>query len=419
MHDATPITTSTANAGLAQTQLHIHTDPCAVDAQAWDDLLSLQPHATPFLRMAYLRALHTSQSAVPKTGWSPVFMTLTDDANPGKDDGAERVPRPLLAACAMYLKTHSYGEYVFDWAWAEAYQRHGLDYYPKLLAAVPFTPVPGTRLMARDEAARRLLLRGLQSWAQKAGLSSAHLLFLSEEEAQLAQAEGWLLRHNVQFHWTQRTAAPWPDFDAYLQSLQHDKRKKIKQERRRVMDAGVQFDVKWGREIGEADWDFFYRCYSHTYRAHHSTPYLSREFFREVSRDLPEHWLLLIAKQAGEPVAASLVALDPGRGHAFGRYWGCVADIPCLHFEACYYQPLQWCLTHGYTRFEGGAQGEHKMARGLMPQTTVSAHWLAHPQFANAVAEFLQREGEAVQAWREDLEGRSPFAQKPPPPSAP
>ena len=370
--------------------------PAALDAAAWDALVDAQPSATPFMRHAYLLALHLSKSAVAKTGWLPQFLVVEEAGR-------------LIAACPLYVKDHSYGEYVFDWAWADAYQRHGLAYYPKLLDAVPFTPVPGPRLLAHDATGRRVLLRGMQQLAAQAGLSSAHLLFLDEADAEAARAEGWMMRSTVQFHWTQRAPEPYADFSDLLASLQRDKRKKIQQERRKVTEAGVVFTALEGTEIGPADWDFFYRCYAQTYREHHSTPYLTRDFFARMAQAMPENWLLFLAWKDGDPIAASLICIDPVRRSAFGRYWGAVEHVSCLHFEACYYQPLAWCIEHGYRRFEGGAQGEHKMARGLLPVQTWSAHWLAHPQFAQAVADFLAREGAGVADYVSELNDRRPF----------
>jgi predicted N-acyltransferase len=376
--------------------IRVFDDPAAIDAAAWDALLAATPSRTPFMRHAYLLALHRSRSAIAKTGWLPQFLAVFDGET-------------LLAACPLYLKEHSYGEYVFDWAWADAYQRHGLDYYPKLLSAVPFTPVPGPRLMARDATARRVLLRAMQQLARDAKLSSAHVLFLDDADQQAARDEGWMMRSTVQFHWTPPADAPWPDFPAFLASLQREKRKKIQQERRKVAEAGVSFIALEGAQIAAADWDFFYRCYGQTYREHHSTPYLTRDFFGRMASTMPENWLLFVASRGGERVAASLICIDAERRSAFGRYWGAVEHIPCLHFEACYYQPLAWCIANGYTRFEGGAQGEHKMARGLLPVQTWSAHWLAHPQFAQAVADFLEREGEGVAGYMDELNERRPF----------
>jgi uncharacterized protein len=376
-------------------------DPAAIAASEWDALLSGQAHPTPFMRHAYLAALHRSGSAVPRSGWSPRFLVLRDRAG------------ELAGACAVYAKTHSYGEYVFDWAWAQAYQRHGLRYFPKGLCAVPFTPVPGTRLLARDAAARAALVQGLRGLAEANGWSSAHVLFVDDTDAQAFTAAGWLMREGVQFHWQQDAATPAADFEGLLARLQRDKRKKIQQERRRVREQGVGFRVLEGAAITASDWDFFHHCYTLTYRAHQSTPYLTRAFFDEMAQHMPEHWLMFVAEREGRRVAVSLIAIDRARGTAWGRYWGCTEPLPCLHFEACYYQPLAWCLAQGFTRFEGGAQGEHKMARGLLPVRTASAHWLADARFAQAVAYFLAAEGQGMDGYIDELRERSPFKDTP------
>jgi len=385
--------------GLTGTDYHIGSrdDPGQLDARAWNSLLATQPAPTPFLRHEYLRALHESASAVPATGWTPRFLTL-------HDDGGE-----LIGAAPLYLKTHSWGEYVFDWAWADAYRRHGLRYYPKLLGAVPFTPVPGTRLMARDGAARDALATAIRSLADEAGLSSAHVLYVDDADREAFERAGWMLRENLQFHWTRDEAAPAADFDALLARLQRDKRKKILQERRRVAELGIEFSAHEGEAIDTGLWDFFHRCYTLTYAAHQSTPYLTRDFFSRMQATMAQHWLMFVGRRDGRPVAASLVAIDRGQRVAWGRYWGTVEPLPFVHFEACYYQPLAWCLANGFRRFEGGAQGEHKMARGLMPVRTSSAHWLRDPRFADAVAEFLAREGEGVASWEDELRERNPF----------
>ena len=375
----------------AEHVIRVFDDPAEIDAATWDALVAAQPSATPFVSMAYLRALHESASAVADTGWAPHFLVL------------ERAGE-LVAACPLYLKDHSYGEYVFDWAWADAYRRHGLDYYPKLLDAIPFTPVPGPRLLARTPEHRLLLLRAIEQLARSARLSSAHLLFLDEDDQAAAREAGWSLRTTVQFHWSNRAPTPYADFADFLASLQRDKRKKIQQERRRVADAGVTFTVATGDAIAKADWDFFYRCYTLTYRAHHSTPYLTRDFFARSAATMARNWLLFTAWRDGKRIAASLIAIDPERKTAFGRYWGAVEHVNCLHFDACYYQPLEWCIANGYRRFEGGAQGEHKMARGLLPVQTWSAHWLAHPQFARAIDDFVAREGAGVESYLDELD---------------
>jgi predicted N-acyltransferase len=374
---------------------------CAIEATLWDGLLASHPDASPFMRHAYLAALERSASACPATGWKPVCISL-------ERDGA------LQGACMLYEKDHSYGEYVFDWAWANAYQQHGLAYYPKATVAVPFTPVPGARLLARDANARQALIAALIAYSQDREMSSLHLLFVSSQDAQACADSGLMLRHTVQFHWTNTTPG-FADFDAFLAGLSQEKRKKIRQERRKVQDAGVQFRWAKGSDISDADWDFFYRCYERTYLEHGNAPYLARAFFAAMQIDMPENWLLFIAERAGRPIASSLIGLSSATADvsqprvAYGRYWGALERVDCLHFEACYYQPLQWCIDHDYARFEGGAQGEHKMARALMPVKTSSAHWLAHPAFADAVARFLEREGEGIEQYMGHLQQRSPF----------
>jgi predicted N-acyltransferase len=387
---------SDLESGATNYVIRVHGDPGDIDAPEWNGLLSCQEAPLPFLRHEFLRALHETGCAAPDEGWAPAFVTLHRE---GRLDGA----------VAAYLKTHSYGEYVFDWAWADAYQRHGLAYYPKLLAAIPFTPVPGPRLLARSDGDRRILLRALQTLAVQTELSSAHLLFGNDADFRAAEAEGWMIRHGVQFHWRNRAERPYEDFADFLAALQREKRKKIQQERRRVVESGIAFEARAGREISDSDWRFFHRCYTLTYRAHGSTPYLNLEFFQRAGAEMPDHWLMFIARRNGRPVAASLVAIDAARGWAWGRYWGATEPIPLLHFEACYYQPLQWCIAQRYHCFEGGAQGEHKMARGLTPTPIRSAHWLAHPRFARAVEDFLSREGEGVAAYLDELRERDPF----------
>ena len=443
--------------------------PLEVDATAWNALLALQSHPTPFMRHEYLAALHESESAVPHTGWTPRFMTLWEGDL-------------LVAACPLYLKSHSYGEYVFDWAWASAYEQHGVPYYPKAVVAVPFTPVPGTRLMARDAAARQWLVQALCQWCEDEGISSLHVLFASDDDVLTGAREGLMLRHTVQFHWKNvaptlgtdvsslppegalaalgrpgggsgagptlgtggfllptesvlaaveshcdsGSAAAGPlayrDFDDFLAHLTQEKRKKFRQERRRVAEAGVIFRWALGADITADDWNFFYRCYERTYLEHGNPPYLTRAFFQQMADRMPEHWLLFIAEREGRPIASSLIAISAqpssarGQYHskyagcpAYGRYWGALERVDCLHFEACYYQPLAWCIAHGVQRFEGGAQGEHKMARALLPVPATSMHWLANPAFADAVDRFLAREVAGVEQYLDHLQARSPF----------
>jgi predicted N-acyltransferase len=404
---------------------------------AWDALADTAPERNPFMRFAYLSAMFQSGSATPETGWSPLAITLWNSEHEAESDTAEST---LQAACIVWVKTHSYGEYVFDWAWANAYQEHGLRYYPKATVAVPFTPVPGPRLLARDTAARQALVQALVGWCAQHKLSSLHLLFTDPADTAACENAQLMLRHTVQFHWTnhrvahvaQDGARPYADFDDFLASLNQDKRKKIRQERRKVQEAGVSFTATQGREITPEQWDFFYRCYERTYLEHGNAPYLTRDFFVRMATDMPENWLLFTATRDGQAIATSLIAINdtviadsansvdeknanpvnrsPRTSRvAYGRYWGALERVDCLHFEACYYQPLDWCIRHGFDRFEGGAQGEHKMARALLPVKTHSAHWLAHPSFANAVQRFLEREGAGIEGYMANLEGRSPL----------
>ena len=384
--------------------------PDGIEPTAWNALLGQQSAPTPFMRHEYLHALHHSGSATPATGWTPQFMLLERNGE-------------LVAACALYSKPHSYGEYVFDWAWAKAYEDHRLNYYPKAVVGVPFTPVPGTRLMARSEADRLTLVLALIDWCRAEKQSSLHLLFSSPADLQACEQAGLMLRHTVQFHWT-NSAPGFTDFEAFLATLAQEKRKKIRQERRKVADAGVHFRWSLGADISPRDWDFFYHCYERTYLEHGNAPYLSRDFFQRMADTMPEDWLLFVAERDGQPMASSLIALNQqavtvaGAGAAsppsvspkvaYGRYWGALERVDCLHFEACYYQPLAWCIAHGYQRFEGGAQGEHKMARALLPVKASSAHWLAHPAFADAVERFLERETEGVSQYIDNLVQRSP-----------
>jgi len=359
----------------------------AVSPAQWDALAGTQP----FLRHAFLAALADSGSACPESGWHPRHLTLWQGD-------------VLVGAMPLYLKDHSYGEFVFDWAWAEAYQRHGIAYYPKLLAMVPFTPVEGSRLLARDEECRKRLLQSALDIAKDSGLSSLHILFPTACEAEAMAAAGMMVRRAVQFHWNN---PGYRDFEDYLAALTRDKRKKIRQERRRVADAGVSLKRLSGDAISEGDWAFFYRCYQLTYQVRGRQPYLNLDFFRRLGNAMPDNILLVIAELDGVPIAAALNLFDDER--LFGRYWGCEKEVPCLHFEACYYQAIEFCIARGIKIFEGGAQGEHKLARGFLPVETLSAHWLAHPEFAQAVERFLARETLGVAQYVEELGEHNPF----------
>ena len=345
----------------------------------------------PFLSHEFLSALHETGCASPETGWTPQYVLL-------RQDGA------LSAALPLYLKDHSYGEYVFDWAWADAYYRNGLPYYPKLLAAVPFTPVQGARLLASDDAGRERLIAAALALGKALKVSSLHFLFPLPAEAERMQAHGMMLRHAVQFHWSN---AGYASFDEFLAALNHEKRKKIRQDRRKVAEAGVTFEWREGRDIAERDWAFFNRCYRQTYREHHSTPYLTLDFFVRIGRVIPQNLLLVLALREGRAIASSLFVRHGGR--LCGRSWGTLEFHPALHFEACYYQAIEYCIARGLSTFEGGARGEHKMARGLMPVETCSTHWLARPEFARAIEQFLARESRGMERYVDELNERSPF----------
>jgi uncharacterized protein len=370
---------------------HIVSSLDEIGQPCWDALAMAQDRPNPFLSFAFLHALHESGSASPASGWQPQFLALYDG-----DD--------LAAAMPLYVKSHSYGEYVFDWAWADAYHRNGVEYYPKLLSAIPFTPVTGPRLLARDSAARAALVEVLRATQAASEVSSTHILYPPEDQVRALQEAGFMLRSGVQFHWLN---AGYADFDAFLATLEQKKRKNIRAERRKVREAGVTMRRVRGLEVTAADWRFFNRCYQRTYAAHHSTPYLNLDFFERIGRSMPDNILLVIAERGGKPIAASLVIHNETT--LFGRYWGELEHVPCLHFEAAYYQPLEFCIEQGIAVFEGGAQGEHKMARGFLPTKTWSAHWLAHPAFADAIERFLEREGGGIDDYLDELNDRTPF----------
>ena len=376
---------------MREVELKIVDSLATIPSRDWDALTD----DNPTLRHAFLQSMIDAGCTTAKSGWLPQFLTLWRDIE-GKPS--------LCGAVPLYVKSHSYGEYVFDWAWAEAYQRHGLDYYPKLLSAVPFTPCTGGRLLAKTSADKKLLVDGLISLAAQSDVSSLHVLFPIADDHQLLIDAGMMPRTSIQFHWQN---AGYKNFDDFLATMSHDKRKKVKQERRKVNEAGITFRRLVGAEITDTDWDFFVECYGHTYRAHFSTPYLNRKFFGLISERMPENVLLIIAEREGKPIASAFNLFDERT--LYGRYWGGLAFHSGLHFETCYYQALEFCIARGIQVFEGGAQGEHKLARGFLPVKCHSAHWLKHPQFARAVEDFLHRESGGMERHMNELEQSSPF----------
>lgn len=357
-------------------------DPVMWDALACDN---------PFLRHAFLHALHESACASPATGWTPSFVTLWDGDR-------------LAAAMPLYFKTHSWGEFVFDWSWADAYRRLGREYYPKLVAGVPFTPVTGTRLLAVSAEARAGLIEAALGLARESGVSSLHILFPTADEAGELAGHGLMLRRGMQLHWRNPGYA---GFDDYLADLRQDKRKKVRQERRRVREAGIRFEHLSGSEITPAHWRHFVRCYERTHLQFDSPIALNLDFFERLGAGMGDNVLLIVAFREAEPIASAWFMR--GSDTLYGRSWGTLEYHPGLHFETCYYQAIDYCIGHGLARLEGGAQGEHKLARGFLPETTWSAHWFADDRFASAVADFLRRESTLMTGYVDELNERAPF----------
>lgn len=374
----------------AASQVEIVDSISHIQAGDWNKLAGQHPLSSH----AFLNALHESASACAATGWTPNYLLLREQGN-------------LIAAMPLYLKSHSYGEYVFDWAWAEAYQRNGLQYYPKLLSAIPFSPVSANKVLSLNDTSRCMLLDAALRLAKESGVSSFHCLFPNAAEAAYLQAQGLMIRSGMQFHWQN---PGYVSFNDFLNGMSRDKRKRIKQERRKVCDAGVTFRRLTSAAITEKDWDFFHRCYANTYHQHHSSPYLNRDFFARIGHSMSGQTLLIIAEKDGVPVAAALNFF--GGGTLYGRYWGSTEFISGLHFETCYYQTIEFCIEQKIAVFEGGAQGEHKLARGFLPVPTFSAHWLARPEFATAVARYLERETKGIDSYLSELNERQPFKLK-------
>lgn len=388
------------SAGAAQVhtgQVEVCETLADVDPAAWDALAGCR---NPFLRHDFLRALETSGCVGPGTGWSPRHFLLRTADRSG-----------LLAAAPGYLKTHSYGEYVFDWAWAHAYERAGLSYYPKLVLAVPFSPVTGPRLLLADAApdgTGDALATAVTEAARQWQLSSAHWLFVDEQQALLLERQGLLLRTDQQFHWRN---ADYADFDDFLARLSSRKRKNIRRERRQVSEAGIEIEVTSGDAVDSAVLERFYPLYRGTVARRGGVAYLNREFFAEIGTRMGDAVVLVQAFHGGRLIAGSLNLR--GRDALYGRYWGALERFDSLHFECCYYATIEYCIQHGLELFEAGAQGEHKLSRGLLPSTTWSAHWLARPEFRDAVADYLRHERDDVARYAEVLAQHSPFRQTP------
>ncbi|HMA10914.1 MAG TPA: GNAT family N-acetyltransferase [Steroidobacteraceae bacterium] len=376
-----------SDAEAAHTLIRVVPRMAELPADAWNALAG----DSPFLQHAFLDALETTGCVGADIGWEPVHLALFRDGR-------------LDAAMPLYVKHHSWGEFVFDWAWADAYRHHGLAYYPKLVCCVPFSPVPGPRLLARSDADRAALIQAALKLTRDLGCSSLHILFPSAPDHAALEATPLLHRSGFQFHWFN---AGYQSFDDFLAAMTHDKRKKIRQERKKLANLGVAFRWIEGAHSTDADWDFFYRCYADTYARHRSEPHLNRAFFAKLRETMPDNLLLIVADRNGEPTACSLCLKDGER--LYGRHWGTLEYVPGLHFETCYQQGIEYAIAHGLAVFEGGAQGEHKLARGLVPTATHSWHWLENAEFRDAVDRFLERETDAISHYMDELEG--PFRQ--------
>ena len=365
----------------------------SVGGKIWDALTNPAGEAFPhpFTRHAFFVALEESGSATAETGWQPIHLLL------------ERGGRPV-GLLPLYLKSHSYGEYVFDHAWAEAFARAGGNYYPKLQASVPFTPVTGRRLLCEDEESGKLLLEAAASAVKELDASSLHITFLTEEEWKLAGENGFLQRTDQQFHWENRG---YDAFDAFLGELSSAKRKTIRKERDAVRAEGVTFEWLTGKDLSEAVWDDFFAGYIETGSRKWGRPYLSREFFSRAGEAMGEQILLVVAKRGGRIIAGALNFF--GNGVLYGRNWGAVEAVPLLHFEACYYQAIEFAIAKGFKRVEAGAQGPHKLMRGYLPRPTYSAHYIQHVGLRRAVADYLTHERAAIADEMKELASAAPF----------
>ena len=358
-----------------------------INAEHWNSLAA----GHPLVRHEFLLALEKTGCAAVETGWSPHFLTLYRDNR-------------LVAAMPLYLKYHSRGEYVFDMSWARAFAQHGLQYYPKLLSAIPFTPVPGPRLLAHNHADRVLLARQAKALADQNELSSLHVLFPTSDDCAALQEAGFMFRETIQFHWHNDS---YHDLDDFLSRLNQKNRKKIRQDRKKSVQAGLHFRWLEGAKIDDEALDFFYDCYVRTYFEHGNPPYLNKQFFERLREHMPENLLIIMACHGDTPVAS---ALNIQSGDTlYGRYWGSTQFVSGLHFETCYMQAIEYCITKGIERFEGGAQGEHKLSRGMLPVRTYSAHWIRDKRYAAAIADFLEQETLAIDGYADELQDHSPY----------
>jgi len=349
----------------------------------------------PFLRHEFLNAAETSGSVSAQTGWQPCHLGLRND------DGK------LVAAMPLYEKSHSWGEFVFDWSWAQAYERAGLDYYPKLVACIPFTPATSSRLLSASIDDRQRLLEAALQYARDESVSSLHLLFPRADELDELKDAGFTIRTDCQFHWQNNN---YSCFDDFIASFSSSKRKKARRDRRRVAEQGITFRHLKGQALDAALWSEVYELISITFLRRGSMPYFSLEFFIEVSRAQPDSILVVLAEKGGSAIAAA-VFFDSEQT-LYGRYWGAAGHYDALHFETCYYQGIDYCIAHKRARFEPGTQGEHKISRGFLPETTWSAHWLERPEFFSAIEQYLDHERQHVERYVDAVQEHSPYRNK-------
>lgn len=379
-------------------EIHIGLSMQDIDAEQWDSLVNGQ---SPFLSYAFLQALEQSGSVQADTGWQPCHLVVTD-----KNSGDNR----LLAAMPLYIKQHSYGEYVFDWGWADAYQRHGRSYYPKLLTAIPFTPSQSPRMLVGEgetvEHWLPLIKQAVLRYAGQSGASSWHVLFPDHDNAAALRQTDMVRRQACQFHWRNKG---YENFDDFLATFSSRKRKNLRKERADVTAQGIQFQCLEGGEISENIWDIFYRYYQSTYQMRGQQGYLTREFFRLINNSMPQNLFLVMASREDAFVAGAL--FFKGADTLFGRYWGAEQDYDKLHFETCYYQGIEYCIKHNLSLFDAGAQGEHKLRRGFEPVITHSFHWIKDPAFRAAIADFCQQEMAHVAAYQSAAREQLPYRQ--------
>jgi len=346
---------------------------------------------SPLLDINFFQALEKSKSIGENTGWIS-FPIIAKNNN------------EIIGFMPIFLKEHSYGEYVFDHSWADAFQQHGLNYYPKMVSAIPFTPITGDRILANDIEVKKAMIKAIEKILIEYKISSCHILFPNKKDHELFNEMGWLARKGVQFKWQNNSYAT---FDEFLQTLSHDKRKKIKQERKKIEKNGIHIERKQGEDITSEDIDFFYECYCETYRLHNSTPYLQKYFFYELAKTKPNKLLIIIAKKNGISIASAFNII--GEDSLYGRYWGALEFFSGLHFELCYYQGQEFCIENKIKFFEGGAQGEHKLARGFKPFDTYSNHFIAQSDFRVAISNFLDDERSRINEYSNELEERTPY----------